>query len=175
MTKRILVAIDGSTHAAKALSFAAGMAKAAGTELVLLHVVSNRPLSDDERRLAETEYGAALRRDTELSKLIQARDDSMVPAIFGRLRESEASARQSIGRRVLEDAADAARKAGAKVADLMVEAGDPAAQIVAAAQRLGVDHVVMGARGLGGFGSLVLGSVSQAVVHQVKCPCTIVK
>jgi nucleotide-binding universal stress UspA family protein len=175
MTKRILVAIDGSTHAAKALAFAAGMAKAADTELVLLHVVPNRPLSADERRLAETEYGATLRKDLLLGKLIQAGDDSMVPSIFARLRESEAAARQSIGRRVLEDAADSARKAGAKVADLVVEAGDPAAQIVAAAQRLDAGHVVMGARGLGGFGSLVLGSVSQAVVHQVKCPCTIVK
>lgn len=175
MKKRILVAIDGSAHAAKARDFAAEMAKVPGSELVMLHVVSDRPLSDDERRLAETEYGAALRNDPALDKLIQGGGDLLVTTMLGRSRQSELAARRAIGKRLLDEAADAARKAGAKVAELLVQAGDPAAEIVAAADRLGIDHIVMGARGLGGFGSLVLGSVSQAVIHQVKCPCTIVK
>jgi nucleotide-binding universal stress UspA family protein len=46
---------------------------------------------------------------------------------------------------------------------------------VATADRLGVDHIVIGARGRGALTGLVLGSVSQKVVHLAHCPCTIVK
>ena len=54
--KRILVALDGSEHGNKALDLASDIAGKYGAELVLLHVMSDKPLTDGERYVAETEY-----------------------------------------------------------------------------------------------------------------------
>jgi nucleotide-binding universal stress UspA family protein len=47
---------------------------------------------------------------------------------------------------------------------------DPRRGIVAAAEQCGAELIVMGARGLGTFERLLLGSVSRAVVHAAKVP-----
>ncbi|MGY6501397.1 MAG: universal stress protein [Acidimicrobiales bacterium] len=49
--------------------------------------------------------------------------------------------------------------------ELMVMWGDPATEIVVAAQDLDADLVVIGSRGRGFFGRVLLGSVSGHVVH----------
>ena len=54
--QRILVALDGSEHSDKALDLASDIAAKYGAELVLLHVMSDKPLTNGERYLAETEY-----------------------------------------------------------------------------------------------------------------------
>jgi nucleotide-binding universal stress UspA family protein len=53
--------------------------------------------------------------------------------------------------------------------------GDPARQIVATARRRDVDLVVLGARGLGALGRLLLGSVSETVLHHADRPVMIVR
>jgi nucleotide-binding universal stress UspA family protein len=53
--------------------------------------------------------------------------------------------------------------------------GDPAQAIVAEAERLGCDLVVMGTRGLGSLGGLLLGSVASKVLHLSRLPVTLVK
>lgn len=50
--------------------------------------------------------------------------------------------------------------------------GHPAESILKAAED--AELVVVGHRGLGGFGSLVLGSVSQQILHHAKCPVVVV-
>lgn len=53
--------------------------------------------------------------------------------------------------------------------------GTPADEIVAAADDYDSDRVVLGARGLGGMERLLLGSVSEKVLRDVRCPVLIVK
>ena len=54
-------------------------------------------------------------------------------------------------------------------------AGHPADEIVAAAAGFAADLVVVGARGLGGMKRLLLGSVSERVLRDARCPVLIVK
>lgn len=53
--------------------------------------------------------------------------------------------------------------------------GDPAWEIIRAAQELKPDLIVMGSRGLGQIGGLILGSVSERVLHAAHCPVLIVR
>jgi nucleotide-binding universal stress UspA family protein len=48
--------------------------------------------------------------------------------------------------------------------------GDPATEIVHAAQKLGADLIVMGTHGRGPIGRVVLGSVANAVMRKSTCP-----
>jgi nucleotide-binding universal stress UspA family protein len=56
-----------------------------------------------------------------------------------------------------------------------VVSGHPAVEILAASDEPDVDLVVVGARGLGLFGRLMLGSVSDRVVHHAPCTVLVVK
>ncbi len=56
-----------------------------------------------------------------------------------------------------------------------VEFGDVAEQIVAVADRLECDHIVLGTRGLGAINGLMIGSVAQRVVHLAALPVTLIK
>ncbi len=56
-----------------------------------------------------------------------------------------------------------------------VRIGNAAAEIAACAAELGCDAIVMGSRGLGAAGALVLGSVAHKVVHLASMPVTLVK
>ena len=56
--------------------------------------------------------------------------------------------------------------------DTYVGQGNPAAVILAVARDAGL--IVMGARGRGSFTSLMLGSVSHQVIHDVPCPVAVI-
>ena len=53
--------------------------------------------------------------------------------------------------------------------------GSPGQVIVETAEEWGADLIVMGSRGLGAWNRLLLGSVSNAVLHHAKCSVEIVR
>ena len=55
------------------------------------------------------------------------------------------------------------------------ETGSPAVAILDFAEHSGTDLIVMGSRGLGVVKGVLLGSVSQYIVEQAKCPVLVVK
>ena len=59
--------------------------------------------------------------------------------------------------------------------DSAVLIGDPASVIAEYVRDSQCDAVVMGTRGLGPIGGLVMGSVASKVIHLVKVPVTLVK
>ncbi|XP_073137849.1 uncharacterized protein [Henckelia pumila] len=66
--------------------------------------------------------------------------------------------------------------AGARVqANTSILEGDPKEMICEAAEQMNADLIVVGSRGLGKIMRAFLGSVSDYVVHQAKCPVLIVK
>lgn len=53
--------------------------------------------------------------------------------------------------------------------------GDVAQTIASYAEEIGCESIVMGTRGMGAIGNLVMGSVAIKVAHLVKVPLTLVK
>ncbi len=58
---------------------------------------------------------------------------------------------------------------------LEVALGDPANQIISFAERGKYELIIVGSRGLNRFKEVILGSVSQQVLHDASCPVLIVK
>ena len=56
-----------------------------------------------------------------------------------------------------------------------LETGSPAAVILEFEEKLEIDLIVMGSRGLGLVKGVLLGSVSQYIVERAKCPVLVVK
>jgi nucleotide-binding universal stress UspA family protein len=54
--------------------------------------------------------------------------------------------------------------------DVLVDVGQPARRILDRASTLPADLIVMGTHGAGGFEHLMLGSVTEKVVRQARCP-----
>jgi len=52
----IIVAVDGSPHAKKALEITALLAKSSQSEVVVVHAVSDKQLSEEIRHGVEVEY-----------------------------------------------------------------------------------------------------------------------
>jgi nucleotide-binding universal stress UspA family protein len=82
--------------------------------------------------------------------------------------------RRSDAERMLADAALDLRGAAGRVEPSVVE-GTPAPEILRMARRVDADLIVVGARGLGTLGRLLLGSVSEAVLLHARCPVVIVR
>jgi nucleotide-binding universal stress UspA family protein len=67
------------------------------------------------------------------------------------------------------------KAAGGTVAGAHLRMGEVALEIVALAEELGADLIVMGSRGLGGVRRALMGSVSDSVVRHAHCPVLVVR
>jgi nucleotide-binding universal stress UspA family protein len=161
MIKRVLVAIDGSEHANRAIDLACAVASRFGAELIAVHVVPDKPLSEAERKMAEVEFQGEVARDFDLTRLADARDDIRL-----------------LSQRLTEQAADAkarARQQAVPSVRTVLREGDPATAILNVAKEERADIIVMGRRGLGDLAGLLLGSVSHKVAHLAECACLTVR
>jgi nucleotide-binding universal stress UspA family protein len=156
--QRALVGIDGSEGAADAVRVMAGLGTGLrAVNLTLLGVV-------EEIRYPSTAL-SALRRNFRAA-----------------LKELYLERRTELERRVT--AAVGPLKPQVAQVEAVIEVGRPAAALVAAANRLHCDVVVVGSRGLSALERLVLGgvsprvligSVSERVLRHARCPVLIVK
>ena len=77
--------------------------------------------------------------------------------------------------RLLAEALAHARACGLQQVQTQSAVGPTAQEILRVADERGVDQIVMGTHGRGAVGSLLLGSVTQRVVHQAKVPVLLVR
>jgi nucleotide-binding universal stress UspA family protein len=75
---------------------------------------------------------------------------------------------------ILKPAVEMAGKAGVKFTTEVLVGSVPMT-IVERAEVLGCDGIVMGTRGMGSVGNLIMGSVATKVVHLTRLPVTLVK
>lgn len=144
----VLLATDGSDGANEAIRFLLSLPLVRNTKVRLLSAVESMP------------YPASA------PKMIRAQLKGMIAQLE---RERRAEVEKVLDR--------AARELKAKVTRLTrsMPTGHPAREVVAAAASFDADLVVVGARGLGGMKRLLLGSVSERVLHDARCPVLIVK
>jgi nucleotide-binding universal stress UspA family protein len=76
--------------------------------------------------------------------------------------------------KMLEDYRTLAAKNNVSV-ELMVIQGDPAQVIIELAKTKKYDLIIMGTRGKSTFQELLLGSVSQKVLHHASCPVMVIR
>ena len=143
----VVVGVDGSESAARALEVAADVAAQARSQLRVVTVWAGLP------------------EDAEATTSASAMSPSA---------DRFAHAARSRAEHISEQAVNAARKAhpGLDVTRLVV-AGYPAYALGPAANDAGL--LVVGSRGRGSFTGLVLGSVSHGVVQTARCPVMVVR
>ena len=112
-----------------------------------------------------------LAHDTEAS--LQAAVDLLPTGGFGM---SSAQEHRLTGddKRSLEDAAALAAERGVETKTEILR-GDPVDEIVAYADSIDADLIVVGSRGHGALTSALLGSVSRGVLHEARRPVLVVR
>ena len=151
MSKKFMVAVDGSEHGWKALDLATNLANNSDAELVIVHVVPYEPLPEGLEQFAEIE-GVS------------------VEDLRARHLEN-----RTIGDRIASEAEARARKNGLDRVTTHVAEGNPANQIVELAQTERTEMIFLGSRGLGDVKGLLIGSVSHKVMNLSPCTCVAVK
>jgi nucleotide-binding universal stress UspA family protein len=146
MFKKILVCADGSEGAGHAAQTARDIAAKFGAEVLLVNVASPATAVAPYMLMPEAVPDA-----WEVGEhLLEAQKSilSKAKVVF----EQEGIAVQACGL-----------------------TGQPVHEIVRVAEKERVDLIVLGSRGMGGFKRLLLGSVSDGVLHHAHCPVLIVR
>lgn len=138
----ILIPVDGSKHAQKALKHVIATVKEGW--MADIHVINVQPVI------------------LPLGEL---------PLLDAELIEK---AQQEQARKVIRSACALLDKADLKYTKHF-ETGPVASTIVNYAKTHGCDSIVMGTRGMGALGSLLLGSTANQVIHLAEVPVTLVK
>ena len=102
-------------------------------------------------------------------------DPEMVDAFAGVSIEDIAKTLTERAVKKLEENVELFKEAGIKVTYLQPVVGDPATEIVKAAEAENVDLILMGAKGKGMLRKVLLGSVSESVLNLAKIPVLIAK
>ena len=131
--------------------------------------------SEDATLAARVAADLSFRTDSEIHMVHawQALPPGAYPAAhyseyYYRLSELE-------GKRILEEQAKHASGSGAQVAKTYLKMGPPSLVIADLAEQIDADLIVVGSRGLGPVKRIVLGSVSEGVVHHATRPTLVVR
>lgn len=147
MIKTIVVALDGSEPATRAVELAAELASLSGAELHLVHVVpSERP-----------PYGLKEFARTE------------------RVDNPESVELELVGNEVLKPAKARAEEWDCKKVTLAALMGDPVPEVLDYAKRHKAQMIFAGRRGLSPVGGLLLGSFSAKLTQLADCAVVTVK
>ena len=167
MMKSILCALDGSSHAERALDLAIEMAIKFDAHLVLFHVLMRNLDAAEIRRFSEIE-GLTPESVAEVQRLQNVDSRIEVGHPFD-AKGIPSNALIELGRHILSSArADAVEKGVSDIATVVGD-GDPAARILSCAEQEKVDCIIMGSRGLSDIQALLQGSVSRKVSNRADC------
>lgn len=147
LPRRVLVALDDGPDSARIAEWAAALCTNGGERITAIHVLSNAVLSHM--------LSTAATRSSDIRDDLQVRD------------ELHAEARQWLDRVLC------VRPGGAATSSI-VAFGDPATEILAEAERMHADLIVVGSRGQGRVRQALLGSVAREVLRGANRPVLVV-
>lgn len=142
MIKTILVAVDGSDHALKAVDYSASIAGAMNAELRILYVVKSQNLPKGLLQYADAEH------------IIGGNKDIL----------------EKMATDIVTNAKARAEKSGAKNVTTEVIKGPVARSIVKCCKDCNADMIVIGTRGMGNIEATLRGGVSLRVELLAKVP-----
>lgn len=144
----VLLATDGSRYAEWAVELLLRFPLPAGTEITVLTAVPWATVEWPNGEAVSSERQEAI---TTMRKANEAVADELLE----RIRKALAPRWRDVG--------------------TWIKYGTPSAEIVEAAEAMGADLVVLGAKGLSGIKRFLLGSVAQKVVRYAPCSVLVVK
>jgi len=175
MINKILLAVDGSQNAQRAIDLAAEFAGKLNAELFIVHVLMHGRPPEELVRMAEVEHLVKEAHSTA------SPGKAYVPRSYPEILRGDATGARTakiisaLGERIVARAKASCIEMGVKNIKTSVHSGDYADEILKAAKEFEVDMIVIGSRGLGVLKSTVLGSVSQKVLHHADCSVVTVK
>lgn len=153
MFQKILVPLDGSDHSLKALDIAIQVAKKFGGKIMLVHVYSVAAVT---------------------SMVLEPGIAGGVPVFEPYDVSGFVEAARKTGNRILSDGEKKVKDARVEVDSLLKE-GHIVQEIIRVAKESNFELIVMGARGVSHIKEMLLGSVSDGVMHHVTCPVLVVR
>jgi nucleotide-binding universal stress UspA family protein len=163
---RIVVGVDASPHARRALAWAAAEARLRQAVLQVVHAYHSRNLAAPVYFGSQHTYDASVGATgapspPELTASVQRREA---------FEESVRNQADELLDALLDELAETV--SGVEVQQMVVEDRHPAEALVQLS--VDADLLVVGSRGRGGFSELLLGSVSHAAVLHAVCPVVVV-
>ncbi len=164
--RKILYATDLSENAKYAFAYAVNLSHAHQAGLTILHVFEDTARTED----LILSYISASQWEE-----IQKRNEADARAMLIGKQQGQVS----IGAVLKQFCADAKEQAGKlaefTVDEIIVQRGDPADKIIEISESRDCDIIVMGTRGLGLLGKLMLGSTVQKTIQRSKIPVLVVR
>lgn len=157
MIRRILVAIDHSKNAIQAFEVAMELAKACHAQLMLLHVLSIEGEGYQAHPVFPGTYFYPAFSDIPLNRFQQE---------WNKYKEKELQRLTSL--------AEQAKFVGISTESTQ-KFGNPRLEICDLAKAWNADLIIMGSRGHSGLKELVLGSISNYVIHHALCSVMVVR
>lgn len=145
--KRLLVAVDGSENAGRAVRFAIELARHFQSEVTVLSV-----------------YKHQSHMESSLS-LVRTREVPVPPD----------AVMHDLAQEAVDWAGERFQEAGIDGVETMIRRGPPARTIVQTAKKKDADAIILGTRGLGDVEGFFLGSVSHKVNALADCTCITVR
>jgi nucleotide-binding universal stress UspA family protein len=147
---RVVVGMDGSRHARRAVTFIAGLAVPPGGQVTLVRVMER----------------------AKLPTLLLLPDSARAAIDAQNAKVDAAESRKAT--REMEAAAAELRRTGWKV-DIVVREGAPLDELLATIKSARAQLLAVGARGHGALEVLLLGSVAEGAVHRAEVPVLVVR
>ena len=153
--EKILVPLDGSEHSLRALEIAIQIARKFGGKITLIHVYS-----------------------VAIGPVIMPEPTTLTPPMMPAMTSAEVSkaveAIRKAGASILADGEQKVKAEEVQVETILRE-GHIVQEIVRTAKEGKFDLIVIGGRGISRIRELLLGSVTDGVIHHASCPVLVIK